>query len=277
MSDKPDITDHYTSGELLERLQAALREDGADPDAPTIETLAPYDQFHGRGLDSTEQLAAGLAVAPHDHLLDVGSGIGGPARYMSAKFGCKVTGIDLTPEFCEVARHLTGVMGLDGKVAFEQGNALEMPFADGQFDGAYSMNVSMNIEDKAGFYGEIFRVLKPGGWLVLSEVAQGPGGAITYPSPWARTAESSFLVSPEETREGLEASGFEVTGMRDNIAESKAFAAKVRELVDRGEKPPHRAVSLIHGDLGDEAAKNMAEGSRNKCVVPIEVMCRKPG
>ena len=158
----------------------------------------------------------------------------------------------------------------------ENGNALDMPFVDETFDGAYSMNVSMNIEDKAGFYGEIFRVLKPGGWLVLSEVAQGPGGAITYPSPWARTAESSFLVTPEQTREGLEACGFEVTGLRDNIAESKAFAAKVRELVDRGEKPPHRAVSLIHGDLGDQAAKNMAEGSRNRCVVPIEVMCRKP-
>ena len=277
MSDKSDITDHYTSGELLERLYAALREDGADPEAPTIEALAPYDQFHGRGLDSTEQLAAGLAVEPHHHLLDVGSGIGGPARYISSKFGCIITGIDLTPEFCDVARHLTQAMGLERRVSFEQGNALAMPFAGEQFDGAYSMNVSMNIEDKAGFYGEIFRVLKAGGWLVLSEVAQGPGGAITYPSPWARTAESSFLVTPEETREGLEASGFEVTGMRDNIAESKAFAAKVRELVDRGEKPPHRAVSLIHGDLGDEAAKNMAEGSRNKCVVPIEVMCRKPG
>ncbi|MCP5084000.1 MAG: methyltransferase domain-containing protein [Alphaproteobacteria bacterium] len=276
MSQGSNITDHYTSGELLERLNAALRDDGADPSNPTIEALAPYDQFHGRGLDSTQELAAGLNVEGDNHLLDVGSGIGGPARYLSSRFGCKVTGIDLTPEFSDVARHLTQAMGLDGQVAFEQGNALAMPFADGQFDGAYSMNVSMNIEDKEGFYREIFRVLKPGGWLVLSEVSQGPGGAITYPSPWARTADSSFLATPGETREGLEACGFVVTGFRDNIAESKAYAAKVRDLVDRGEKPPHRAVSLIHGDIGDQAAKNMAEGSRNRCVIPIEVVCSKP-
>ncbi|NNF80929.1 MAG: methyltransferase domain-containing protein, partial [Rhizobiales bacterium] len=147
MSQNSSITDHYTSGQLLNRLNAALRDDGADPSNPTIEALAPYDQFHGRGLDSTQQLAAGLRVNGDDHLLDVGSGIGGPARYISNRFGCKVTGIDLTHEFCDVARHLTQAMGLADKVTFEKGNALAMPFADECFDGAYSMNVSMNIED----------------------------------------------------------------------------------------------------------------------------------
>ncbi len=276
MSSDAGITDHYTSGDLLNRLKAALRADGADPDRPTIESLAPFDQFHGRGVESTEQLAAGLRVAADEHLLDVGSGIGGPARFMASRFGCKVTGIDLTAEFCEVARHLTKTMGMEDQVSFEQGNALAMPFSDETFDGAYSMNVSMNIEDKAGFYGEIHRVLKPGGWLVLSEVAQGPGGQITYPSPWALSAESSFLATPQETRAGLEACGFIVESFRDNVAESKAFAAKAREMVERGEKPPHRAVSLIHGDLAEDAATNMAEASRNRCAIPIEVTCRKP-
>lgn len=276
MSSDAGITDHYTSGDLLQRLQAALRADGADPERPTIESLAPYDQFHGRGIDSTEQLASGLKVGEDDHLLDVGSGIGGPARYMANRFGCRVTGIDLTPEFCAVARHLTKAMGLEARVSFEQGNALTMPFPDETFTGAYSMNVSMNIEDKAGFYAEIFRVLKPGGWLVLSEVSQGPGGDITYPSPWALTAASSFLATPEETRAGLEACGFTVEDLRDNVAEFKAFAAKAREMVERGEKPPHRAVSLIHGDLAETASDNMAEASRNGCAIPIEVTCRKP-
>lgn len=276
MSRDAGITDHYTSGTLLERLSAALREDGADPEHPTIEALAPYDQFHGRGLDSTEQLAAGITVSPSHHLLDVGSGIGGPARFIANRFGCKVTGIDLTDEFCDVARHLTAAMGLSDQVTIEQGNALAMPFADGAFDGAYSMNVSMNIEDKAAFYGEIFRVLAPGGWLVLSEVAKGPGGPVLYPSPWAHSEESSFLSTPEETRDGLEAAGFRIERFGDHLAESKAFAAKVRAMVERGEKPPHRAISLIHGELGAEAASNMAESSRLQAVLPIEVMCSKP-
>ena len=276
MSTDHGITDHYTSGTLLDRLRAALSEDGADPDKPSIEALAPYDQFHGRGLDSTEQLAAGISVSPSDHLLDIGSGIGGPARYMATRFGCKVTGIDLTEEFCDVARRLTSAMGLEGQVTIEEGNALAMPFGEATFEGAYSMNVSMNIEDKAGFYGEIFRVLKPGGWLVLSELAQGPGGAVPYPAPWALTEDSSFLSTPEETKAGLEASGFRIERFGDHVAESKAFAAKVREMVERGEKPPHRAISMIHGALGEAATANMAEASRLQAIIPIEVMCTKP-
>ena len=162
MGTDSDISRYYTRGDLLERLHAALLGDGIDPDRPTVETLAPFDQFHGRGLEATEEVADVLAVAATDHLLDVGSGIGGPARYIADRFGCRVTGIDLTAEFCDVARHLTRMLGLEDRVAFEQGDALAMPFADASFDGAYSMNVSMNIADKAGFYKEIHRVLRPG-------------------------------------------------------------------------------------------------------------------
>ena len=152
MGTDSDISRYYTRGDLLERLHAALLGDGIDPDHPTIETLAPFDQFHGRGLEATEEVADMLAVAATDHLLDVGSGIGGPARYIADRFGYRVTGIDLTSEFCDVARHLTRMLGHEDRVAFEQGDALAMPFADASFDGAYSMNVSMNIADKAGFY-----------------------------------------------------------------------------------------------------------------------------
>lgn len=162
MTTPREISTHYTRGNLLSRLNAALKEDGADPDRPSMEALAPYDHFHGRGLEATLEVAQLIHAGPADHLLDIGSGIGGPARYFAKRFGCKVTGIDLTPEFCDVARHLTRLLALEDWVAFEVGDALAMPFAGATFDGAYSMNVSMNIADKTAFYREIHRVLKPG-------------------------------------------------------------------------------------------------------------------
>ena len=271
------IADHYTSGNLMQRLQDALRSDGADPDNPTLGALIPYDQFHGRGLEATEELAAALHISVTDHLLDVGSGIGGPARYFANRFGCQVTGIDLTEEFCDVARQLNRLTGLNEKVRIEQGNALNMPFEEGKFSGAYSMNVSMNIEDKLALYREILRVLRPGGWLVLSEVARGTGSGPDYPTPWALTEDSSFLATPEETKAGLMEAGFNVTAMHDKAAESTAFATKSKEAVERGAKPPHRAVKLIHGKLGTVAMQNMAAASKSGAVIPIEVFCTKPG
>jgi len=271
-----EISAHYARGDLLGRLRAALLSDGIDPDHPTIEALAPYDHFHGRGLEATEELADMLQVSASDHVLDVGSGIGGPARYIADRLGARVTGIDLTAEFCEVARLLTQMLGLEDRVDFKQGDALAMPFADASFDGAYSMNVSMNIQDKAGFYAEIYRVLGPGGWLMLSELAEGPGGSPDYPTPWARTAESSFLATPAQTREGLEAAGFTVSSLRETTEQALAYGARSRAMVERGEKPPHRAVQLIHGDLAKEAMANTARGLAESRIVPIEVRCTKP-
>lgn len=270
------ITAHYSRGSLLERLRDALQEDGIDPDQPTIEALAPYDHFHGRGLEATRELADLLTVAATDHVLDIGSGIGGPARYMAERFGARVSGIDLTAAFCEAARHLTQAVGLADRVSFEQGNALAMPFADASFDGAYSINVSMNIADKAGLYAEICRVLRPGGWLVLSELAQGPGGAPDYPAPWALTAESSFLATPAATRAGLEAAGFTLSDMRETTEQALAFGQRSRAAVEAGGRPPHRAVGLIHGDLAGEMAGNTSRAMAQARLIPIEIFCRKP-
>jgi ubiquinone/menaquinone biosynthesis C-methylase UbiE len=271
------IAGYYSSGDLLARLEAALREDGADPARPGLEALAPYDQFHGRGIEATEEIAGMLKVAAGDHLLDIGSGIGGPARFMAGRFGCKVTGIDLTAEFCDVARQLTQRLGMQARVDFREGNALAMPFGDASFEGAYSMNVSMNIDDKPAFYREIRRVLKPGGWLMLSELAQGPGGAMQYPAPWAASAASSFLATPEETRQGLADAGFEVLEMHDAADRVLAYGARSREVVARGGKPPHRAVQLIHGDNAREAMANSSRGVAERRVVPLEVLARKSG
>lgn len=240
-----------------------------------MEALAPYDQFHGRGLEATVEIADQLQIDATDHILDIGSGIGGPARYFAHRFGCEVTGIDLTAEFCDVARDLTRALGLENRVRFELGNALAMPFADGRFDGAYSMNVSMNIADKAAFYREIHRVLKPGAWLMLSELAKGTGGDPDYPTPWANTARESFLSTPEETRTGLEGAGFDVVRLQDTLQQALMFGARSRAMVERGEKPPHRAVQLIHGELAKAAMANTARALSESRIIPIEVLATK--
>jgi len=270
-----EVAKHYTRGNLLARLEAALRDDGVDPGRPSLDALAPYDQFHGRGIEATRDVAALMPAGAGDHLLDIGAGIGGPARYFAQRFGCRITGIDLTPEFCELARHLTRLLGLDDGITFELGDALSMPFGDGRFDGAYSMNVSMNIADKSAFYREIHRVLAPGGWLVLSELAQGEGGEVDYPMPWAASARTSFLATADDTRRGLGQAGFEVVHLRSTREQARAFGARSRAMIERGEKPPHRALSLIHAEQAPAITENLARALAEARIDPIEILARK--
>ena len=271
-----EITGHYTDGALYERLCALLAADGVDPNHPTLADLAPYDQFHGRALEATQELADLFDPGPDGHLLDIGCGIGGPARYLADRFGCRVTGIDLTPEFIDMARRLTDLVGMADFVSFELGNALAMPFDDDGFDGAFCMNVSMNIEDKDGFYRETLRVLRPGAPFVLSELASGNPDAVDYPTPWAKTQAASFLVSVEETVSGLEAAGFHVENVRDATDANLEFGKRSKAMLERGEKPPHRGVHLIHGPaMAKIATANTAKGLISGNLVPVELLCRK--
>ena len=275
MKNSVDIQGHYTSGTLWARLCEAVAEDGIDIASASVEDLAPYDHFHGRGLEATVEMADALEVHASHHLLDVGSGLGGPARYMATRFGCRVSGVDLTGEFCEVAVKINELLGLSERVAIRHASALELPFEDGTFDGVYSMNVSMNIADKSALYREMHRVMRPAGWLALSEIAAGPNEGLQFPTPWASSADASFLVTPDATRAGLEANGFEVISVRDALAQGRDYAARSRALIERGEKPMHRAVGLVHPDVAATAAANSGKGTKDGCTIPIEVLCRR--
>jgi len=127
---------HYGNPGIAERILAALgAANGADA-AVTPETLAPIDHFHGRGVAATGELVALLDPQPGEHILDIGSGIGGPARWIAARCGCRVTGVDLTPEFCAAAETLNAATGMVDRVTILEGSALDLPLFDASFDRA---------------------------------------------------------------------------------------------------------------------------------------------
>jgi SAM-dependent methyltransferase len=261
---RDDVETHYTRSGLGETILAAVAKAGKDIDRLTPDDLAPVDEFHSRRRAATAELARLLAPTARDCVLDVGSGIGGPSRFLAATYGCRVTGLDLTAEFCSVAAMLARRTGLDRLVDYRHGDATAMPFADGAFDLVWSQNAAMNIADRALLYGEIRRVLKPGGRFALQDVTAGAGGEPHYPVPWAREKSISFLVLPEATRATLERSGFRVLAWEDKteiaLAESRAERAKAAA---QPAPPPVLGIHLILGaDFGAmmrNSIKNLEE------------------
>ena len=184
------VAQHYGKGGLLDRILAAFVEAGKDIDHLTIYDLGPVDEFHSRRRLATEELAAVLAPSATENGIDIGSGLGGPSRYLAATYGCRVSGVDLTPEFLETATALTSRVGLADKVDFRVGSALDLPFPDARFDCGWPQNVAMNIADRPRYYAEMHRVLRPGGRLAIQDVAMGDGDELDFPVMWADRPEA---------------------------------------------------------------------------------------
>jgi len=201
------VRDHYSPAGLTLRIQQALATMVPEDQTLTVAQLAPLDQFHTRGVAATAELARAADVRPSTRVLDLGCGIGGPARYLAATFGCQVTGLDLSPSFIDAAVYLTARCGLSDRATFQAGDALHLPFADAAFDTVFLQHVAMNIEDRSALYTEVRRVLTPGGRLATYDLVLR-GGDVVYPAPWARDASTSFVLSEEETRKALEGAGF---------------------------------------------------------------------
>ena len=240
------VEQHYTNRGLGEAILGVLRQLGKDIDHLTPDDLAAVDEFHGGQRPATIQLAELVGLKGGERLLDVGSGLGGPSRFLAWRYGCRVSGVDLTAEFVRVAEMLTERTGLVGRVDYRQGNALDLPFDDASFDIVWSQNAAMNIADRARLYRGMRRVLKEGGRLALQEVAAGPGGPPYYPVPWAREPSISFLFSPEETRATLETAGFRVIAWRDTTEVSAAASRTRAQRAAAGTTPP-LGIHLILG------------------------------
>jgi len=246
------VRDHYRATGLTGRLKTVLAALGPEDQLLTPQQLGALDQFHTRGLAATADLAQLADITAGMSVLDVGSGIGGPARFLAATRGCLVTGVDLSEPFVDAARYLSERTRQSGQVSFQAASALELPFDDGRFDIVLLQHVAMNISDRARLYREIRRVLKQGGRFATFDVVLGAGEP-RYPLPWARTPATSFLLTAEATRAAIEPAGFSMLAWQDDTEVAKAWFAQLRA----SGPPPSPNLGVVMGPDFAELAANL--------------------
>lgn len=274
-SSRGSVPAHYGRQDLETAILQALLAAGKDLDRLRPEDLAPMDEFHIRGRQATQELARQIRIDETMQVLDVGSGLGGASRYLALEFGCRVTGLDLTEEYCRVATMLARRLGLDTLVSYRHGNALSMPFEDASFDVLWTQHAAMNIPDKAGLYREMWRVLKPGGVLALYDILAGAGGAVHFPVPWAREPSISFLIPPRQLRDTLEGIGFEVLSWRDTTEEGRSwFRQTVGKM--RREAPPPVGLHVLLGEDFRLMAQNQVRNLEEDQIALIAAVVRRP-
>jgi ubiquinone/menaquinone biosynthesis C-methylase UbiE len=276
MTNARAVEDHYTRRSLGDTILSALRDAGKDLEHLTPDDLAPVDEFHSGQRNATVRLAQLAGVSGAEDVLDVGCGIGGPSRFLAKEFGCRVTGLDLTAEFIEVANMLARRTGLAGKVTYRQGNALDLPFPDASFDLVWSQNAAMNIADRDRLYAEMRRVLRSAGRLAIQDVAAGPGGEPYYPTPWAKDKNISFLSAPEVTRQKLERAGFRVLAWHDPTRESLEQALARAKALETGSLPP-LGLHILIGPNFPTVSKNMVRNLEEARITLINAVLERAG
>jgi SAM-dependent methyltransferase len=268
------IKQHYGRLHLGEMILGALENAGKDINRLKPEDLAPVDEFHIRGREATLELATAANLGSKTCVLDVGSGVGGPSRCIARHFGCPVTGIDLTDEYCRVAEMLAERVGLSDLVTYLQGDALDLRFPDDEFDVVWTQHTAMNVAEKLRFYQEMFRVLKHGGALAIYDILTGPTSSVHFPVPWARSQETSFLVTPEELRRLLENSGFTIVSWQDTTSLARAWLSSLAKRVREGGASPLGFHVLLGADF-QAMARNQKLSFEEDGLVVAQVVARK--
>lgn len=269
-----EIVRHYGDGTLLDRIMGAATADGLDPAELTFADLAPVDEFHVGGRAATASLLERAAIPPGSRILDVGCGLGGTARYLAATGSHTVTGVDLTPEYVEVARSLTALVGLDGLVTVRRGDACALPFPAASFDAAVMLHVGMNVDDKASAFAEVARVLVDGGRFAMYEIMGLPDAAFDFPVPWAASRAASFLAPADDYVHALEAAGFTVEHVADRTEFALRFFEKLRR---RTGPPPSLGLHLLMGDEASLRYGNMVRAVEAGEIAPVEIVASTRG
>jgi SAM-dependent methyltransferase len=257
--DGPDVESHYDRrDDLTEHLLAALRDAGVDTDDLARADLAGVEEFHVRGREATRALARDAALGDGDRVLDVGCGLGGPARTLAVEFDCRVVGLDRTRPFVRAAHDLTRRVGVDGCGGFVSGDALALPFADGSFDAVLLQHVTPNVPDETRLFAELARVLGPGGRLAVHEIfVPGSGEPVHYPVPFARGPADASLSTPGSFVDRARDAGLEPVDWTDDTDACLAW-------YDSMEGPPAVGFDAVMGpdfpEMGRNMRRNLAEG-----------------
>ena len=269
-SDAQATNAYWGRSDLERAIDAALAGAGRNLDALTIDNLAPADQFHGGGKASTDRLAHLARLKPGMQVLDVGGGLGGPARTLAVEHGCFVTVVDLTESYVQTGRSLTTRLGLADRVRHRIGDALALDMGGETFDVVWTQNSGMNIAAKEVLYPGFARLLPRGGLLVIQEPMAGPTQPPIFPLMWARDATTSFLRSPAEMRPLIEAARFRALAWEDVTDElaGPSTGAGV---------PAHSIARIVMGDAIDDITR---AGQRNRDegrVVMIQAVFERQG
>ncbi|HEX2290188.1 MAG TPA: class I SAM-dependent methyltransferase [Pseudonocardiaceae bacterium] len=266
------VAQHYSRGGLEQQILDLLTTIGADLEYLDLDQLAPVDEFHIGGRSATAELVNQLDLRPGLRVLDVGSGLGGTARYLARQHAVEVTGLDLTMEYVQVAASLTRRVGLANLAEFHQGSAAKLPFSDGSFDRACMLHVGMNIADKATLFAEVRRVLVPGGLFGVYDVMRTGPGDIAFPVPWAASAATSFVAEPAYYREVLAKTGLTVQSQRDRRDFALDFFREMRARTAQG-GPPVLGLHIVMGPDAPLKIANMVDGLTRAVLAPTEMIC----
>jgi SAM-dependent methyltransferase len=268
------ISDHWGTGDVYSRIIDAMKAAGIDPETVTVEQLAPVDHFHARGFPATIELADALPIKAGQQLVDIGCGIGGPARYLAQRFGCKVNGLDITAPFVEAGNKLTALVGMQDSVTIEHGDGQKLPYADTTFDGGYAQHVTMNVPDRGAFFDEAFRVLKPGAFFALTEHGLGARGDPHHPLPWSEDGSGAYLMRPQDTVAILKKSGFSDIQVTDTGEKYLRGYLRAIELAQMGEAPVF-GTHILLGKLAPQIIRNAARNIEEGRTHPVQIICRK--
>lgn len=267
------VVRHYARFDVLPKILAGLEEAGMDPARLEPEQLKAVDEFHIGGADATHHLLDQLPIDAQSRVLDIGSGIGGPARTIAGRHGCRVVGIDLTPAYVEAATDLTRRCGLSDRARFEVASATALPFAPASFDVATMLHVAMNIPDKRAVFAQVGRVLVPGGIFAVYDVMRVGSGALGFPVPWAETEELSALAPPEAYRDAAAAAGFESIAENDRRDVALAFFERIQAQAAGGAPAP-LGLHLLMGPTVKEKVENMIAAIRAGDIAPVQMIFR---